>query len=160
MDIKQLSEELAGKTIESITATGELSHRKVFLNLTDGNVVTMSSFSDTGGMASHGITLRYSPQAKKESPLEVPDMLRQHSLDEVAETVAGITTDTYKELWTILSEAENPKPLGGDGSNGTTEEPIISDGQYGSDLVSGWSHLSRKAQENIIAAAINLEGGW
>jgi hypothetical protein len=86
----------------------------------------------------------------------VPDNLRHYSLDEVAETVSGITEETYVELWETLAKSEEAgtaKPLGGDGAGGTTEEPIVSDGHYGSDLVSGWPHLSPEARANIVAAA-------
>jgi len=86
------------------------------------------------------------------SPLRCPDSIRCYSMDEVAETIPGLTLETFTELWDLLSVAENPKPLGGDGSNGTIEEPIISSGEYGSDIVAGWPKLSRKSQENIIGS--------
>jgi len=85
--------------------------------------------------------------------LKVPDAFRYMSLDEVGECVSGITPDTYRDLWETLTKAKNPKPLGGDGSDGTTEEPIVSDGQYGTDLVAGWPHLKESSRENIVAAA-------
>lgn len=91
----------------------------------------------------------------EETP-EVPEKLRHYSLDEVAETVSGITEETYVELWETLAKAEEEgkaKPLGGDGTGGTTEEPIVSSGEYGSDLVAGWKHLSAEAKANIVAAA-------
>ena len=80
---------------------------------------------------------------------KAPESLRHYSVDEVAECVSGITTDTYAELWNYLGKAENPKPMGGDGSDGTTEEPIVSSGEYGTDLVAAWPHLSEAARQNI-----------
>jgi len=88
--------------------------------------------------------------------LDVPDIYRYRSLDEVAECVSGITKETHAELWQLLVDSEKEgtdKPLGGDGSDGTTEEPIVSDGEYGSDLVAGWPKLSQEARRNIIACA-------
>jgi hypothetical protein len=82
-----------------------------------------------------------------------PDKFRYMSLDEVAETVDGITNDTYTELWKELESADNRKPPGGDGSDGTTGEPIVSDGSYGSDLVAAWGRLSARARRNIHACA-------
>lgn len=84
-----------------------------------------------------------------ESP---PESLNHYSVDEVAECVSGITKETYAELWKALEEAEDAgtaKPLGGDGSDGTTEEPIYSEGEYGSDLVAAWPKLSEAARRNI-----------
>jgi hypothetical protein len=87
-----------------------------------------------------------------------PEAFVYYTVDEVAETVSGISSDTYAELWDILIEAEihgTAKPLGGDGSNGTAEEPIVSSGEYASDLVSAWSKLSKEAKVNIHKAAKN-----
>lgn len=85
-----------------------------------------------------------------------PDVLKFHSLDECAECVGGITPETYAELWETLGRLEQEgadmKPLGGDGSNGTTEEPIISSGEYASDLRSAWPKLSLTARQNITEA--------
>jgi len=77
------------------------------------------------------------------------------SMDEVAETIDGIHTDTYKELWDLMQksvEDGTAKPMGGDGSEGTAEEPIVSSGEYGTDMASGWKHLSDAARQNITEA--------
>lgn len=96
-----------------------------------------------------------------------PDNLRFYSVDEVSECVAGITGETSRELWDALNDsvkAGTCKPSGGDhcepstpGHVGTTEEPIVSDGEYGSDLVAAWPKLSESARVNICQAAANHE---
>ena len=89
-----------------------------------------------------------------------PEILRYYSVDEVAETVSGIDETTYVELWKCLEAAEqdgNSKPLGGDGSDGTTEEPIVSSGEYSSDLVAAWPKLSEVARLNIHEAAKKMQ---
>lgn len=96
----------------------------------------------------------------RESADKVPDVLRFWSVDTVAECVPGLTRETYAELWQLLDKAVaagTAKPVGGDGSNGTTEEPIVSSGEYGSDLVAAWPHLSAAARENICKAAAKLD---
>lgn len=88
-----------------------------------------------------------------------PESLRLYSADEVAECIDGITSQTYDELWRQLAlaeEAGTAKPLGGDGSDGTAEEPIISEGSYGSDLVAVWPKLSEASRINIHEAAATL----
>lgn len=85
-----------------------------------------------------------------------PESLEHYSADEVAECVSGISKETYAELWNALGEAEaagTAKPLGGDGSDGTIEEPVITSGEYGSDLVAIWPRLSEAARRNIHQAA-------
>jgi hypothetical protein len=83
---------------------------------------------------------------------KAPSGFETWSVDEVAECVDGITPATYDELWQALAEAEKAgtdKPPGGDGSDGTTEEPIVTSGEYGSDLVAAWPRLSLEARTNI-----------
>lgn len=83
---------------------------------------------------------------------EVPEALRYYSLDEVAETVSGISYATYMELWHLLGQAEEAgtaKPLGGDGSGNTIEEPVITSGEYGSDLCAAWHLLSEASRVDI-----------
>jgi hypothetical protein len=81
-----------------------------------------------------------------------PELFRHMSVDDVAETVDGLHESAYTELWEALAAAEEAgtaKPVGGDGSNGTTEEPIVSSGEYGSDLVAAWPNLSEATRINI-----------
>lgn len=85
-----------------------------------------------------------------------PERLETWSVDEVAECLSGIASGTYDELWKCMVDAEasgTDKPLGGDGSNGTTEIPIVSSGEYESDLVAAWPKLSEEARRNIIQCA-------
>ena len=85
-----------------------------------------------------------------------PGKLRYHSVDEVAECVSGLTDATYSELWATLEEAHkagNAKPLGGDGSDGTIEEPVVTSGEYDSDLAAAWPKRSEAARRNIHEAA-------
>jgi len=87
----------------------------------------------------------------------VPDCFRHYSLDEIAETVSGISLDTYNDLWSLLAQAEHEgkaKPSGGDGSDGKTEEPIVSDGQYDSDLVAAWPKLKPSSRDNIVSCSL------
>lgn len=89
---------------------------------------------------------------------EAPDSLRHWSVDEVAECLEGISMETYQELWEALAASEKNgtmKPSGGDGSDGTFEEPVITEGEYGSDLVAAWPKLSDEAKRQIHEAAAN-----
>jgi hypothetical protein len=84
-----------------------------------------------------------------------PVEIETWSADEVAECLDGISTETYAELWSALEQAEKAgtaKPLGGDGSGGTIEEPIVSRGEYASDIVAVWGNLSLDARTDIIKA--------
>jgi hypothetical protein len=92
---------------------------------------------------------------------EVPVMLRTWSADEVAECLDGITVKTYQELWQKVVESEHAgtdKPSGGDGSDGTFEEPVITEGEYGTDLVAVWPLLSDAARQNICDHAPVYDG--
>ena len=85
-----------------------------------------------------------------------PEKLQTWAVDEVAECLEGITTEVYNELWQCLADAHaagKAKPLGGDGSNGTIEEPVITSGEYDSDLAAAWPKLSEEAKQQIHAAA-------
>lgn len=76
------------------------------------------------------------------------------TLDEVAECYDGISKDLYSKLWRLTSECEKAKtarPLGGDGSNGTTEEPIIGGG-YANELGQAWSLFTDAEKAEIIKA--------
>lgn len=93
----------------------------------------------------------------------IPDSLRYWSVDQVAECLPGMSNTTYTELWGALeaaNKAGTAKPVGGDGSDGTTEEPIVSSGEYGSDLAAVWPSLSEAAQETICNGAILMAGGF
>lgn len=48
--------------------------------------------------------------------------LAHWTADEIAECLP-ISDNLSRKLWQFLKDAKNPTPLGGDGSNGTVEEP-------------------------------------
>lgn len=53
----------------------------------------------------------------------IPSSLQYTTADEIAETYSGITPELYRKLWAFATLAQNPTPLGGDGSDGTVELP-------------------------------------
>lgn len=76
------------------------------------------------------------------------------TLDECAECL-GVNAATYAELWRVHAmlcdkfyPGANMKPTGGDGSNGTTEEPIHST-EYDNNIGKAWKHLSEDARRNL-----------
>lgn len=54
--------------------------------------------------------------------MNMPEQLEYWTADEVAECLP-VSRELSSKLWSILSAAKNPTPLGGDGSNGTVETP-------------------------------------
>lgn len=89
-------------------------------------------------------------------PTDVPDELRHWSADQTAECLDGISPATYCDLWKAISESEREgtaKPSGGDGSDGTFEEPVITEGEYGTDLVAAWPRLQEASRKDIVRAA-------
>jgi len=88
----------------------------------------------------------------------VPQGLEYWTADEIAECLSGITHTTYVRLWEIVAECEQngtAKPLGGDGSDGTTELPIVAD-SYSNQPHSFWTALT-PAQQQEIASAYDKE---
>lgn len=92
--------------------------------------------------------------------MEMPAGLKYWTADEVAECLdyqKGLTRPEadalYRKLWGFLSEAENPTPIGGDGSEGTVETP---DGRLSldNDDKAGhwWSRLNDRERAAIAAA--------
>lgn len=78
--------------------------------------------------------------------------LEFYTADRVAECL-HVSEDLYIKLWKILEEAENPTPLGGDGSNGTVETP---DAQLDSDnddkVPNFWNKLTDAERTEVNAA--------
>jgi hypothetical protein len=71
--------------------------------------------------------------------------------DEVAETLDGVSPETYSRLWAVTSEVERAgkaKPLGGDGSNGTCEEPIIAN-DYDNSMKVVWKKLTPEQRREL-----------
>ena len=92
--------------------------------------------------------------------IEMPKGLTYWTADEVAECLSGIGPDLYRKLWSILSDAKNPTPLGGDGSNGTVETP---DGRLDEDnddkAPHWWAKLTPAEQTTIRDAYVADNGG-
>lgn len=88
-----------------------------------------------------------------------PSELELYTADEIAECFDGIGKPLYAKLWKLLSEAKNPTPLGGDGSNGTVETP---DGRLDSrnddKMVNLWVKLTQD-ERGIIIASYEKEHG-
>jgi len=92
--------------------------------------------------------------------MEMPSVLELWTADEVAECLEyekHLTKDEAdglcKKLWLFLSEAKNPTPLGGDGSNGTVETPYDRLGLSNDDKAGHWwSRLTKKEQAAIAAS--------
>ena len=93
-------------------------------------------------------------------PITIPYRLEYLTADEVAECVSyqkylskEDADALYRKLWEILERAENPTPLGGDGSNGTVEEPAERMGLNNDDKASHWwEKLTTIEQEALVQA--------
>jgi|TARA_R100000030_G_scaffold56956_1_gene42889 hypothetical protein len=91
--------------------------------------------------------------------MNMPEGLKYWTADEVAECLSGIGPDLYRKLWDILSDAKNPTPLGGDGSNGTVETP---DGRLeldNDDKAGHWWAKLTPIEQTTIAASYAAERG-
>ena len=87
----------------------------------------------------------------------VPQGLEYWRADEIAEGLS-VRHDTYVRLWEIVAECEKngtAKPLGGDGSDGTTELPKVAD-SYSNQPHSFWT-AQTPAQQQEIASAYDKE---
>jgi hypothetical protein len=92
--------------------------------------------------------------------MKLPIELEYWTCDEVAECLDGVGMELYDKLWTILLQAKNPTPIGGDGSNGTVEDPsgrldLDNDDKAGN----WWDKLSTEEQAEIVTAYQNEYGG-
>ena len=90
--------------------------------------------------------------------MDIPHGLGYWTADEAAECLP-ISHELSRRLWQLLEVAAqgNMKPRGGDGSDGTTEEPIVSD-EYDDNMEAIWPLLS-EAEQTEIAQAYNKERG-
>jgi len=80
-----------------------------------------------------------------------PESVSWMPLDRLAECY-DIPNELYRKLWVLTSEAEKAGtavPLGGDGSNGTTEIPIIGGG-YANELGPAWDKFTEDEQAQIL----------
>ena len=89
--------------------------------------------------------------------MEIPKGLEYWTADEIAECL-GVSLATGSRLWSFL-DSGNDKPLGGDGSNGTTEIPIH-DHRYGNQPEAFWTKLTAAEQEEITKAYLADRGEW
>ena len=83
--------------------------------------------------------------------IKIPEGILYWTADQVAECLDDISHSTYIRLWQIVSETEKDgtaMPLGGDGSNGTTEIPIVDD-SYGNQPRGFWNSLTIEQQEEV-----------
>ena len=99
-------------------------------------------------------------------PIPMPEDLEYWTADEVAECLPyqPHLTDRgaalYRKLWRILSEAQNPTPLGGDGSDGTVETPCGRWSEKNDDKTPHWwAHLDPAEQRAIELAYRSEYGG-
>ena len=86
----------------------------------------------------------------------MPECYKYTTADTVAECFDGISTTMGTRLWHFVCEAERAgtaHPLGGDGSDGTVEEPVITNGEYSSDMAAVWPKLTDEERDELITAA-------
>ena len=93
--------------------------------------------------------------------MKCPESLKYWTADEVAECLSfpdpGVVI--YAKLWNILNECKNPTPLGGDGSNGTVEEPSGRLDEDNDDKAPHWWDQMSDEQQQVIASAAAKEAG-
>ena len=95
----------------------------------------------------------------KDTTIQMPDGLTYWTADEVAECLSGIGPTLYSKLWDILNAAENPTPLGGDGSNGTVETPDGRLDEDNDDKAPHWWGSLTVAEQSAIASAYAADFG-
>lgn len=84
--------------------------------------------------------------------MKCPDALIYWTVDEVAECLP-VSRLLGQKLWSLLEDAENPTPMGGDGSNGTVEDPSGRLDESNDDkLPNVWNKLTSEEQDEIVAA--------
>jgi hypothetical protein len=84
--------------------------------------------------------------------MDCPKDIAFLTLDTIAECYDGIPEELYRKLWQLTAEAERAgtaQPLGGDGSNGTTEIPIVCE-SYDNNLGKAWPKFTPEEQQKII----------
>lgn len=93
-----------------------------------------------------------------EPKIKMPEALRYTTVDEVAECVGywkhlenkAKGEELYRKLWGFLEQSENKTPLGGDGSNGTVEEPYEQlSNEFGDKIIHWWGKLTEEEQRAI-----------
>lgn len=89
--------------------------------------------------------------------MKCPEEIGYITLDTIAECYS-VSDELYGKLWCLTREAERAgkaQPLGGDGSNGTTEIPIVG-GKYDNVLEYAWHKFTKEEQKELVEA-LNCE---
>ena len=101
-------------------------------------------------------------------PIKMPNGLSAWTADEVAECLdyQGHLPDSYgdwtnldRKLYDILTAANNPTPMGGDGSNGTVEDPSGRLDADNDDKAPHWWGQLEPVEQTAIAKAFAAEMG-
>ena len=90
--------------------------------------------------------------------MKCPKDIDWMTLDTIAEC-HQVSKELYAKLWRITAECEQAgtaQPLGGDGSNGTTEIPIVGGG-YANELGPAWHRFTKEEQQELIKAIDSYE---
>lgn len=98
------------------------------------------------------------------TPINIPDSIEYLSADTVAECFSyqkymnkSDADDLYCKLWQFVAEAENPTPLGGDGTNGTVETPEERLDPSNDDKTPHWWDRLSKEEQIAITKAVEDE---
>ena len=89
--------------------------------------------------------------------MKMPTVLKYWTADEVAECLP-VSRALSGRLWEILSECSNPTPQGGDGTNGTVEEPAGRLSLENDDKAGHWWGLLTSEEQAELADAAIREG--
>ena len=88
---------------------------------------------------------------------QVPEWIERWTADEVAECISyqphltkPEADELYVKLWGFLEDANNRTPQGGDGSNGTVEEPAARLDLANDDKAGHWWHLLEAKEQDAI----------
>ena len=97
----------------------------------------------------------FAPENHPDFVLEVPKGCGWITLDTLAECY-DVPQPLYEKLWKMTGDMEydadsNMQPLRGDGSDGTSEELIISE-SYDNNLKSAWRRFTDEEKRSIIKA--------
>lgn len=90
--------------------------------------------------------------------MDMPEQLTYYTADEVAECFDFEDTNDgalYRKLWGFVNDAQNPTPLGGDGTDGTVETP---DGRLdldNDDKAAHWWGKLTEAEQQAIANCLD-----
>ena len=91
--------------------------------------------------------------------MKIPTALEYWTADEVAECLSYNDPDRViaTKLWGFLSETDDPPPNGGDGSNGTVEEPSGRLDLANGDKTGHWWYRLTAAEQCVLGEAYHRE---